>query len=74
MVAKSAQKPAYLGGKGDDITLDLLLHADSTQSGSPVQSAANRTGATCRRTSTRCSPCSMHRSPARSSARRGPRP
>jgi nucleoid-associated protein YgaU len=45
VVAKSAQKPAYLGGKGDDITLDLLLHADSTQSGSPVQSATNRTGA-----------------------------
>ena len=45
VVANAAQKPAYLGGQGADITLNLLLHADSTQSGAQAQSATNRTGA-----------------------------
>jgi nucleoid-associated protein YgaU len=36
-IAQSAQKPTYLGGEGETITLNLLLHAEDDRTGSDVQ-------------------------------------
>jgi nucleoid-associated protein YgaU len=36
-VAQGAQKPAFLGGEGETITLNLLLHAEDDRTGSDVQ-------------------------------------
>jgi hypothetical protein len=40
-VAQGAQKPTYLGGEGDVITLNLLLHAEDDRTGADVQDNIN---------------------------------